>query len=160
MEHRDTEAWYQERHRLTEVLMAAKPGEEQAKAFRDLQEWNALDSTVQAAERVSAKFQELDSALQEWDTSAAEASKAFQGLQEETKGLVDLEIVIPSGHQTDPTPLPRGTSLEWTDYLDQVADEHDRNCSPEQEDDIDQALRDLPPEPWYKRLWSWLRGTK
>lgn len=28
------------------------------------------------------------------------------------------------------------------------------------EDDIDQALRDLFQEPWYKRLWSWLRGTK
>lgn len=118
------------------------------------------DPTVQAAERVSAKFRELASVLQEWDTSAAEAPKAFQGLQEASKDLVDLEIVIPSGHQTDPTPLPRGTSLEWTDYMDQVAEEHDRNCSPEQEDDIDQALRDLPPEPWYKRLWSWLRGTK
>lgn len=82
------------------------------------------DPTVQAAERVSAKFRELASVLQEWDTSAAEASKAFQYLQDmAASSPLDAEQI-------------------------------------RKDADILASFHGVPREPWYKRLWSRLRGTK
>ena len=98
-------------------------------------------------------------------TSAIEASKAFQDLQEASKDLVDLEIVVPSAYRTEADQraidaLPKGPSFHAQRPVLRGGLILHENQRPPKEPDIDQALRDLFREPWYKRLWSWLRGAK
>lgn len=128
------------------------------------------DPTVRAAERVSQKFRELDEAIQELGTSAQQATEAFQGLQEASKYLVDLEIVIPSGHATDPAPTPLVRPMLQGG---QILNENQRPTGPRvQTITMEQSFARLAPEvhremlramresdapaPWYKRLWSWI----
>lgn len=77
-------------------------------------------------------------------TSSAEASKA-------SKDLSDLEIVIPGPEASaSAANLLSGLGPARPGYMD--ISEPPGRFDP----DIDQALRDLFREPWYKRLWSWL----
>jgi len=182
------------------------PGESQEDRERRLY---SLDRTVQAAERVSEKFRELASVLQEWDTSAAEASKAFQDLQDmAASSPLDAEQIrkdadiLASFHGAPREPWykrlwdflasPFRAASEFEDLVKEYQDAgiwggtippgysiqdarnipipYDRRHGtaiglPEykmlvKNSDIDQAFRDPIREPWYKRLWSWLRGTK
>lgn len=70
-------------------------------------------------------------------TSAQQATEAFQGLQEASKDLVDLEIVI-----QDPPPVGREMFLV--------------SHNPTHPAHAQVAQR----EPWYKCLWSWLTSSK
>lgn len=121
--------------------------------------WGMPPAEVLLAQRL----QEQDP-MSRLGTSAAEASKALQDLQEASKDLVDLEIVIPEDCRTPEQraaldAMPKGPSfhrIQRPGPLWVVEGATPTSAEP----DIDQALHDLFREPWYKRLWSWLRGTK
>ena len=100
-------------------------------------------------------------------TSAAEASKAFQGLQEASKDLVDLEIVIPGPEASAANllsgmgpggqgfyPLERITLQDLQRIAQPIFDAEQIRKDAE----LLASIHAEPREPWYKRLWSWLRG--
>lgn len=128
------------------------------------------DPTVGAAERVSQKFRELDEAIQELGTSVTQADMALQDLQEVSKDLVDLEIVISSGYSTDPAPTPLVRPvLQGGHTLNEnqrptspriqtiTAGQSFARLAPEVHREMLRALREPDaPAPWYKCLWPWI----
>jgi len=107
-------------------------------------------------------------------TSAQQATEAFQGLQEASKDLVDLEIAIPAGHATDPAPTPLVRPvLQGGQILNEnqrptgpriqtiTAGQSFARLAPEVHREMLRAMREPDaPGPWYTRLWSWLTGPE
>lgn len=116
--------------------------------------------TIRIMEEIINEVKGAQDPMSRLSTSTLEASNKripWEASKEASKDLVDLEIVIPGLELPSNVGIPSGYT-------------HDRLPRPDPlwlvegatpaEPDIDQALCDLFREPWYKRLWSWLRGTK
>lgn len=130
-----------------------------------------MSDSIQIIKEIIDKAEMARDPISSLGTSATESAKAFQDLQEASKDLVDLEIVIPEGHATDPQTLSRAALDEIMDqsFRRGVYDKYHTACEMVRASDGSvihkMTLASFGDStcvqvriPWYKRLWSWLRG--